>query len=963
MKPNLGVLSVTALLALLAACPDGANGAVRTWNGSSNGNWSVGANWNGGGAPADGDALVFPTVSPRKTNTNDFPNLRLDSVIFTGGGYRVRGNPLVVTNGISGQQASGDNTIENAVTLGAAQTFDCGMEGTSQTFSGNITNAGFTLTLAGWGWVTNSGCISGTGGLTVNTPSGAYLSGPTANTYSGLTYAAGGLYLNKSGSTVAVPGNLVISSGSLGISGAVVLYGSDQIAHTADVQVEALGSFWINSYWATIDTLRGSGEVYVGTSGYLNVGYNNGSSTFDGVISGPGGGGTDSYTVGKFGTGTFTLTGNNTYLNGTHVSAGKLVVNGFQPQSWVRSDPDTTVAGTGTVGKLFAWGVVAPGSSPGILTCSNVSLTHDGPVATLQVELTGPVAGTDYDQLNARGAVNAGWAALNVLPNFTKPVSVGQQFIIINNDGTDAVSYTFDGLPEGASITAGACRFTISYVGGTGNDVVLTLAEVLAAPAGCAVTSGNGSGVLDPNECALLTIGLTNRTGTSMTGITATLCSTNPNVMVTQPVSAYPNAPANGKSTNASPFQVSVLPTLGCASPINLQLIVSSTSHGGFVVPLTLPSGSPSATPVRYDQSVVTNISDIGTIESTNTVAGWSSGPLTKVAVSLWLTHPIDSDLTLSLISPAGSSVTLVSATGAGANFGSACSPDTNRTTFDDSAPTAISAGTPSFLGTFRPQGSLATFSNTTPNGNWRLRITDSYAGSQGALRCWSLFLYGTHCEGGGACALCAGGTVLTNTLDTNSPLALGVLPSVLPTTCAAQTPCSVNYDGDRYHAYPFYNNSSNACITVTLTSFGGRFWSGSYLGAFTPSSPCANYLARGEKTTAGGTTTCGFQVPPNSVFTVVVMSWGGSDLGKYSLAVSGGDCLPLLNLQPIGGSNLDLNWPTLAGGYQLESSTRLATPTVWDPVTNVPIATADRFHLTNSTASPSSRFYRLHQP
>jgi hypothetical protein len=92
-------------------------------------------------------------------------------------------------------------------------------------------------------------------------------------------------------------------------------------------------------------------------------------------------------------------------------------------------------------------------------------------------------------------------------------------------------------------------------------------------------------------------------------------------------------------------------------------------------------------------------------------------------------------------------------------------------------------------------------------------------------------------------------------------------------------------------------------------------------------------------------------------------MSWGGGDLGQYRLAVSGGDCLPLLNLQPVGRSNLDLSWPTVAGGYRLESSPSLATPTVWQPVTDVPLATANRFHVTNSAASPASQFYRLHKP
>src|SRR5262249_17885167 len=145
----------------------------------------------------------------------------------------------------------------------------------------------------------------------------------------------------------------------------------------------------------------------------------------------------------------------------------------------------------------------------------------------------------------------------------------------------------------------------------------------------------------------------------------------------------------------------------------------------------------------------------IGTIESTNVVAGFAT-PITKVAVSLWLTHPVDSDLNISLIAPDGTIIDLSSGNGAGANFGSACSPDASRTTFDDGAGTSITAGSPPFVGSFRPESSLAVLNGLSgpgANGNWRLRVTDNFGGSVGALRCWSLFLYPKVCaSGGGSC-------------------------------------------------------------------------------------------------------------------------------------------------------------------------------------------------------------------
>ncbi len=62
--------------------------------------------------------------------------------------------------------------------------------------------------------------------------------------------------------------------------------------------------------------------------------------------------------------------------------------------------------------------------------------------------------------------------------------TAGQTLVLINNDGTDPVAGTFAGLPEGATVTAGVHSMRISYVGGTGNDVVLTAVVPLdAAPA------------------------------------------------------------------------------------------------------------------------------------------------------------------------------------------------------------------------------------------------------------------------------------------------------------------------------------------------------------------------------------------------------------------------------------------------------------------------------------------------
>jgi hypothetical protein len=64
--------------------------------------------------------------------------------------------------------------------------------------------------------------------------------------------------------------------------------------------------------------------------------------------------------------------------------------------------------------------------------------------------------------------------------NGFQPV-VGNSFMIINNQPAGAVVSSFANLPEGGTFTSQGVTYRISYVGGDGNDVVLTVTNVDAA--------------------------------------------------------------------------------------------------------------------------------------------------------------------------------------------------------------------------------------------------------------------------------------------------------------------------------------------------------------------------------------------------------------------------------------------------------------------------------------------------
>ncbi len=837
------------------------------------------------------------------------------------------------------------------------------------TWAGPITNNA-TSTLDSWGPGSElhiNGSISGAGGLELfNQGVGGgteFFEGSTANTYGGLTTVDtdGTLTLKKSAAIKSVPGNLVVNNGATVNLGNNEQLGTS-VASLTDVQVDSGGLFYFANYFDYINTLHGGGTVNFGVNGYLIIGGNNGTSEFDGVMTGTGytlGG----YTVGKFGSGTFTLGGNNTFTAGaTHVYFGKLVVNGSQPQVPAIVDSGATFGGSGSVSTILANGTVSPGNSPGILTSSNVTFNSSG---NFTVELSGPNPGVSgYDQLNVSGTVSLANAALAVFPLFTTPVAIGQQFTIINNDLADAVSGTFNSLPEGSTISISGYQFTISYVGGTGNDVVLTLTSIPGAVTGSGVASGNGSHGIDPNDCNNLSLVITNTTGTPMNGANATLSTTTEGVLITQPYSPYPNIAANGEGTNIVPFQISTLPSFVCGTPINLQLSVDS-SLGSFTMNFVQPTGE-AAAPVRFDNNNVTNCPDVGTIESTNNVASWSGGPITKVVVSLWLGAPYDSDMSLSLIAPDGTTVPLAAGVGgSNPNFGTG-SADASRTTFDDAGGISIAAGTAPFVGTFQPQGSLASLVGTAPVGAWRLHIQDSgFYGAPDTLRAWSLSLHGTSCSSGsGACDVCM--SAITNAITLSDPVQNGRwIGNVVVASCGTPKTWAGTFAGSfHYNAYLFTNTSpADACVTVELQS-PSNILTTAYLNGFNPTNITLNYLGDAGNSTHGGQTTFSCSVPAGASFVVVVTEVNASaGTQPYTLQLSGLPCPPpTLNIAPVTPNQARLYWSTAAGGYLLEGQSNIVS-SAWATVTNEPIVNGGNYNVTNSAMNPTNRFYRLHKP
>lgn len=268
------------------------------------------------------------------------------------------------------------------------------------------------------------------------------------------------------------------------------------------------------------------------------------------------------------------------------------------------------------------------------------------------------------------------------------------------------------------------------------------------------VFGGNGNGIIEPNECNDLALVLTNSGSAGATNIEATLFTTTPGVLIVQAKSTFPDLPTGAAATNNTLFRISTAPTFVCGLPIDCTLQLKS-DQGNTATRFTLLTGSPTNA-LRFDNNTATPIPDIGTAVST-VIATNINSALLNVTLSLYVTHTFDSDLVMALVSPDGTTNILSSRNGLnGINYGLNCSPDSQRTTFDDSATNSITAGTAPFLGSFRPQQPLAMFVGkygTNANGPWRLIIADVAPLDVGTLQCWSLYLTPAVCtNGGGEC-------------------------------------------------------------------------------------------------------------------------------------------------------------------------------------------------------------------
>lgn len=202
----------------LAGSADGGLACVqrRQWSGlGASPSWSDSGNWTGGSAPLPGDILVFPAGGAQRTNVNDYSlATAFRAIEFTGTGYQLNGNPVVLTGGIDHPLTSfnGTNTMNATLTPILNQNISFLSGGTLNL--GGINTGNRTLH-----WQAGQGTIGGTiiesGVLQVGSPAVLRLSGTNASVGRTIVFGTYILDGTSTGSPILVDTNGTLSGTGL----------------------------------------------------------------------------------------------------------------------------------------------------------------------------------------------------------------------------------------------------------------------------------------------------------------------------------------------------------------------------------------------------------------------------------------------------------------------------------------------------------------------------------------------------------------------------------------------------------------------------------------------------------------------------------------------------------------------------------------------------------------------------
>jgi len=319
--------------------------------------------------------------------------------------------------------------------------------------------------------------------------------------FSGIATAGNGLFIINSGSvdfwsdSSAGNATLIANPGANGAEGGRIFFEND--AHDGgEARIEVFGNGtldiqFIFGEFVSVGSIEGNGIIFLGKK-KLIAGTNDLSTTFSGTIQDsadlrfPG-------SLQKIGNGALTLAGDgSTYTGATTVEGGKLVVanqsgsgTGTGSVSVNRGKlggsgiiAGATTIGTGSgIGAFLAPAAAQATSQPATLTIQS-ALTFNADATyscTFKAEQHGDTTRTKTSMVIANGVTINSEATIELIGHITGALNQGTALTQISNTSADPISGTFSNLPDGSIVTINDNNFQVSYEGGDGNDLTLTV--------------------------------------------------------------------------------------------------------------------------------------------------------------------------------------------------------------------------------------------------------------------------------------------------------------------------------------------------------------------------------------------------------------------------------------------------------------------------------------------------------
>ncbi len=467
--------ALSLLVMLVALGSPAAAAAVSTWTAAGGtSNFSDAGNWSA--FPTADCIMVFPAgaaFASKGAPVNDLIGLTINQLNITEA-YTISGNAIVCKNindGFAG-------TVNISLPISTAG---------SAVLTVTVSSATGTLNL--------SGKLTGSGPVTYSGPGIKRLNGSINNTLSGLSIVADGTLKLDSSASESIAGPLQIDSGAIAL-----LISAPEIKNTETVTVNGIFDLSAATGNDGTDTELIGGLAGTDITANVSLGAKTLGCTAQLAPT--------NYLGGFSGTGGFrqsvsgveVLSGTaSPYSGTTRVAGGEIHIWGTMTGS-----PAVVTSGTLVLANNASVGAVTLSGATSVLSMfeSSQALAMQGttPSLTIGSGSTYLVVITPSDNANvSTAAVNITGAVLSVDTSRFTPTLLSVRTIINNTSGSP-VAGTFASLAEGATFGSSSnslTTFTISYVGGTGNDVTITAmtaASDTTAPTLSSVTSSSVTG-------------------------------------------------------------------------------------------------------------------------------------------------------------------------------------------------------------------------------------------------------------------------------------------------------------------------------------------------------------------------------------------------------------------------------------------------------------------------------------